>query len=209
MEVKEIKDSTIVFLNHQIETGFEGHPSKLYGFSGVRTPGFHLSDVTQDLYMRLNKPKRREKGAGPEGIWTIGLAWEHVLSWGWSQVFPDHPERIVHLGEFEQDGIIMTPDRVDSVWPGVVEMKATFKRADKWPIQEQWLWLVQGKAYCHVLGLEQCRWYVLHIMDAMGMYTGEIIAPKVWEVRFTHGELVRNWEMILQHRDNMAKGGKG
>lgn len=206
MEVQEVKDAAIEFLTKEISSGFDGHPSKLYGWTGHRSKGVHLSDILQDLYKRMNNP--RAKKAGGEAVWSVGLAWEHVLSWGWSQVFPDQPDRIIHLGEFERDGIAMTPDRMDAVWPGVVEMKATFKSAKKWPITEQWLWLQQVKCYCHALGFDQARFYVLHIMDIMGMYGGEPIPPKVWEVKFTPGEIQRSWEMVLGHRDVMVKEGK-
>jgi len=208
VEVHEVKDAAVIFLDHQIQTGFEGEPSRLYGWSGAeRSGGIHLSNILQDLNTRLNKPKHSKSGGNdnPEAIWSMGLAWEHILSWGWSQVFPDHPERIVHLGEFEKDGIVLTPDRVDTMWPGIIEMKATWKSAKKWPITEQWYWLSQGKAYCYALGFDQCRYYVLHLMDVMGMYGGDPIPPKVWEVSWTQGELQRNWDMILQHRDNLVK----
>ena len=205
MEIIEISDPTITFLTEQLSSGFDGHPSKLYGYTGGhRSGGMHLSDILQDLYIRLEKPK--PGGGQKEPIWTAGLAWEHVLSWGWSQVFPDQPDRIIHMGEFTKDGVVMTPDRVDVTWPGVVEMKATWKSLWKWPIQEQWYWLAQVKAYCHALGMDQARFYVLYLMDVMGMYGGPPSPPKCWEVRFTQRELEMNWTMVINHRDFLLKG---
>ena len=207
MIIRELKDVAVEFLNDELVSGFHGQPSKLYGYSGHRAPGFHLSDVLQDLYIRLNKPKPRDpKETGPETLWTLGLAWETIIAWAWSQVFPLQPDRIIHLGEFELDGIIMTPDRLDIVDNCVIETKCTFKSAAKWPISEQWLWRVQGMAYCHALGMTMCRYYVLHVKDILGMYGGPPIPPKVWEVEWTQGELERNWNMVTAHRDNMLKG---
>ena len=209
MIVTEIKDAAVEFLNHQVSTGFEGRPSRLYGFSGERTPGLHLSDILQDLYIRLNKPKRRgEEEAGPELLWTLGLGWEHLLSWAWSQAFPEIPHQVIHPGEFQKDGIWMTPDRVDVGVPCVIEMKCTFKSFAKNPIDDMWYYIVQGKAYCHALELDRCRYYVMFIKDLLGGYGHGMIPPKVWDVEFTKGELERNWEMITNHRDLMIREGK-
>lgn len=202
MEIHEVTDSVIEFLSHQIQSGFEGHPSKLYGWSGERSEGMHLSDILQDLYIRLEKPKHRE-GESSEALWSAGLAWEEIMSWAWSQVFPDQPDRIIHLGEFEKDGIILTPDRVDTMWPGLVEMKATWKWVSKWPISECWYWLKQAECYCYALGFDQCRFFVLYLSDVI-----RGIPPKCWEVKFTAGEMQRTWDMVLQHRDNLLRKGE-
>jgi hypothetical protein len=212
MEIHEILDPAVEFLTRQISSSFEGHPSKLYGWSGAeRSAGVHLSDILQDLYVRMNPAKKSQKEGGtgnPELLWSIGLAWENILSWGWSKVFPDQPDRILHLGEFEKDGIILTPDRIDTVDECVVEMKATWKSAITSPVSENWFWLQQTKSYCYALGLHKARFHVLYVNGGYHKEPYPFTCIRSWNLTYTTGELQRTWDMITQHRDNLLKEGK-
>jgi hypothetical protein len=186
-----------------------------------RSPGRHVSEVIRDLALRgkiLDKKYATEDlDAAPERV-ALGLAWEE-----W--IHNQHPEICFHPGEIELDGISMSVDGIS--YPGdnersifgcdsagaVHEFKLTWKSSRK-PIDEEWMWLTQLKAYCKgmtAVTKQDHSTGFLHVFYVNGNYSRNPEDPdgrpryKVWGLEFTKNELRENWAMITNHSRRMGE----
>lgn len=213
-QIVQFLDDTVKVLADEIDCGprlvaaFEkddaGNPAS------NRSDGVHLSSIIRYI-MGREKAVYREKETTLEEIgkrnsrFAMGMAWEHLLSWAISQVFP-HESRVL-VGELESDGISMTPDHVGLnealyLLDGVVveEWKATWRSARHAATDAEFAenfkpWLWQLASYCRALGTCEGLIRVFFIMDDYSF--NAVGKPYCWRVSFSEEDLDRNWEMIL------------
>ncbi len=185
MQITEIKDFDITHL------GFEPGPP--------RSPGLHLSEITQSILRDLDPEKYGSGKVYPNDYREVGFAFEKILE----DAFLSRRIDIVRPGEFVKHGIAMSPDGIDLDQWRLREFKATWKSMRNAPTDKKfWQYLVQMKAYCHAIETNRSRLDVLFIN---GDYRdGFVPTSRAWEFEFTARELEENWTMILNHA--RAKG---
>src|SRR5271170_5153321 len=93
--------------------------------SMTRSPGVHVSTIIKHMRSVLGQqqgwPEEELANAG-----QIGRIWEHVLARELAAAGMGGAA-IVRPGEIECEGIIGSPDGIDTEGPAVVEFKATWK----------------------------------------------------------------------------------
>ena|SRR2546430_2151229 len=141
----------------------------------------------------------------------IGLAWEE---WYIPQVLG--PEGVIdHPGEWECDGIYMSPDAEELATIiidrrprhrlKVHEVKATYKSTNtvgetEEDLLSQFLWISQLKAYCKGA---KTRWADLHVLFLCGDYNYPIQPQKKrFQIEFEQEEIDDNWELLTAYRDH-------
>jgi hypothetical protein len=139
---------------------------------------------------------------------SIGLAWE---SWYIPNILG--PEGVVdHPGEWECDGIYMSPDGeevativVDRKPKHVIkvhEVKATYKSTNtvgetEEDLHAQFLWMAQLKAYCRGANT---RWADLHVLFLNGDYKYPLQPRKKrFRLEFEQYEIDENWELLKNY----------
>lgn len=162
----------------------------------IRSPGLHLSTIIGDICRRM-EPERFGGPLSPERI-ALGLAFEDLLGPAIRAVGGGDGE---HPGEFRSDGILMTPD-----WMAPADMLEEWKAtwvSDRSGLDNPKLarYHMQAKAYVRVLGADRIRFRVLFVN---GNYAPPAPALRTYVVRYTPQELRENWEMILQHAEDMG-----
>lgn len=160
----------------------------------ARTPGLHLSQIIWSLCNAMEPGKY----SGPiNPLYTDpGFTFERVLETAWSA---RHEGNIFRPGEFEQDGILCSPDYVDLSVPDgeLIESKMTemsMKGCPTEPKFRKWLW--QIGAYCHVLQLTRAR---LHVLWLRGDYGSIRRAYSVDRITWEPGETERIWQLLTNH----------
>lgn len=185
---------------------------------GTRTPGLHLSDVIRDLAVKSGvlDAKWLQADLSPM-MMMLGLAWEEWVS-------KQHSEVVFHPGEVIRDGILMSPDGVTLLGgelsivrsdsrhgkTRVNEFKYTrkssrgFDEALRKGSKKVWMWLVQIMSYA--LALDALEAF-LHVLFANGDYNREDGEGnpeyRIYRLLFSRIELVRNWEMVVRHKERM------
>lgn len=192
-----------------------------------RSEGIHLSQIIRWAREKLEGPIQQ---TGNEHFMTMGFLLEVILERGFKlfgSMMRKDRSKIVRPGEFELDGIYMTPDGLGISEEAVIEeYKATYKslarltgtNPDKgdcagdvlcWLKRFHWWWLVQIMAYCWAVGTEKAR---LIVWFANGDYSHKppFGGPQVIvvELEFTLEELQANWTTVLQYRDEMDEMAK-
>ena len=161
-----------------------------------RSPGLHLSDITGDISKQLD-PKRFSGEMNP-ALLAAGNAFETVIARQLRLMFPgaDKP------GEFSSDGIAMSPDFLNPVYGCPEEDKMTWTSGRlglDHPKLERYH--RQGKSYCRVLGTDRILFRVLFVN---GSYDTYLPVLRTFLVTYSTRELRENWEMILQHGEDMG-----
>jgi hypothetical protein len=105
------------------------------------------------------------------------------------------PPRYVRPGELELDGVYGSPDAVDCDDACLMEFKVTWKSSNR-AIESFFKYMLQVKAYCHMLGLTKCRLYVFFVC---GNWKPPIPQFKAWEIEFSAHELKDNWRMLVRN----------
>lgn len=182
-----------------------------------RSGGVHCSSLIRSIAINTGKLKLAEKGHGSRFkmdaviderdfplVMAMGMAWEDWLS-------RQYPDMLYHIGELSLDGISMSPDGVTvdmemdpTLGMGIVEeFKFTYKSSRK-PIEEQWMWLAQVKAYCKALPTLCARLHVLHANGDYD-YARPGLPPQyiVHSLQFTQRELDSNWNMLVKEKDDL------
>lgn len=220
-QIVQFLDDTVKVLADEIDCGprlVAAFEKDEYGNPvSNRTPGVHLSSIIRYI-MGREKAAYREKETTLEEIgkrnsrFAMGMAWEHLLSWAISQVFPN--ESRVLIGELEQDGIIMTPDHVglnEALYliDGFVveEWKATWRSSKHAKTDAEFAenfksWIWQLASYCRAIGSNEGLIRVLYVMDDYSF--NAVCKPYCWRVTFTDEDLDKNWEMILTNGRDMG-----
>jgi hypothetical protein len=173
-----------------------------------RSVGIHVSDIVRvlskayadDEIASLQRPPRKNSftEADLNRFAQVGRIWERVLA---ETVFTR--PRYERIGEIEKDGIIGSPDAIDTVDYALAEYKVTYRSAKR-PIEtdfREWWW--QQKSYCHMLGMVRTHLYVFYVC---GNYSPPVPCAKEFMALFTPAELKENWAMMLRGRDELLLG---
>jgi len=181
-----------------------------------RNPGLHISGVIKHLLMQMD-PKKYGSDASDDVrvLWEMGLAWEEIaLSRAfWERIMRrTYPECSFVQVQAQQDGLWGTCDMISLGDKGpmsravITESKLTqISAANEIDSIKFWSWHVQMKAYCHMWGARKA---VIPVCFLFGDYRPKRILPRAWDVEFTKIELVENWDMILQARDEILAAQK-
>jgi CRISPR/Cas system-associated exonuclease Cas4 (RecB family) len=110
-------------------------------------------------------------------------------------------ERILadELPSVTKDGI---SGRVDGLWEGnLIETKSTAMDMDKFnPATSQPHWLQRSKAYCYLHDQEKLTLVVWFIVGNMWTHRTLNTGLKCWDLEFTQGEILQNWEKMKSER---------
>lgn len=173
-----------------------------------RSPGIHHSDVLSDLLVRMGHfpPKTPQNSKSNPHVITrmqLGQAFEEILVDRYSRHYPD---RYILPGEFEIDGLPITPDLIDSSLYGPDSIKLTWLSSshdiliDKFDYH--WMQLMSE---CVALKTDTGRLHICHIMGSYDYETG--VHFNVWQRRFSKQKLDSHKTLILRHRDRMLREG--
>lgn len=163
----------------------------LFEAAPPRTPGLHVSQIIRSLCKKLD-PKRYIDGDLPWNRFEAGFTFERVLETAFASRMAD----IFRPGEIICDGIILSPDGIDTDGWVLCEYKWTWMSSREAPEGPKfWPWLVQMQAYCYALGVTRAR---LHAFFVNGDYKTKTPEYRVWVFEFAAQELHENWQMLLR-----------
>jgi hypothetical protein len=173
----------------------------------TRSAGLHVSTVISS-FERENMGIFKGEGMDAQALEEyrmLGFLFERVL---YDIIFKD--ENIQRLGEFEHDGLILTPDAINLGRGRGVESKATFRSMKNDVLDmtgEFATWWMQMMAYAKALGINLWDLWVLFIR---GDY-GKNGRPQMrhWEIEFEQWEVDLNWRRIKNHAIWMEATGRG
>lgn len=167
-----------------------------------RSAGLHLSQIYRDLDdsyqstvkkgsdISFSEQELRVYRAG-------GFMWERVFSQAMAEAF--RSGTIIRPGEFCVDGITGSPDnlRVEPAYR-VVETKCTWRSINKMEMMDKffWLWLVQMKGYCKMVGTQEVELYAYFLN---GNYAPPVPQVRASLITFSKMEIGENWGMIKAH----------
>lgn len=188
-----------------IEEEFQFKGSGLDRTQARDTGKMHLSDIAKyiDLKMQFTKFNTQASNWDLLAAAEVGFLWEDCLSLVLGNRYA------VRIGEIEVDNIVGSPDGVGDWDPyGKVlitdeEYKATWRSANK-PPEDNWYWMTQFKSYCHMLGTTVT---ILRVLYINGNYKGSGPMMRVFRIEYTYRELLENWQMVVNHRDEMLQKG--
>src|ERR1700730_3643209 len=130
---------------------------------------------------------------------SVGYAWEDLVAQSLAPVFGGE---YVRTGEIELDGIVGTPDGLELTGMAVDETKATWRSSRRDISTDFWSWMVQVKAYAHMLQLTRVSLLVFFVN---GNYADSGPQGKKFDIEFTDRELDDNWRMITANARAMEK----
>lgn len=165
--------------------------------SAVRTEGVHVSAIVRKLSAALAPQKNDLTEEHLDRFAVLGRLWEVQLSQALFQ-----PPRYERPGEIEMDGIIGSPDCVDTQDWAVTEFKCTWKSSRDFESKLKWKqYLWQVKSYCCILGMVRARLIVLFVCGDWS-FRGDDAAPIAyqWSLLFTPQELAEHWVMMKNNR---------
>lgn len=173
--------------------------------SAADTGKLHLSDIAKyiDFKMKFTKMNTQARKWNLMAAAEMGFLWEDVLSLMLGKRYA------MRIGEIEKDGIVCSPDGVSPIDPygyeSLVneEYKATWKSINK-PPEDNWYWMTQFKSYDYVLGVNVT---ILRVLYINGDYKGSGPLPAKFRLQYSERELVENWQMICNARDEMMDKG--
>jgi len=159
--------------------------------NAVRSSGIHVSAVIRHMSKAIGRAKENDFTEDDLNMFaTVGRLFEAQLAAATFQ-----PPRYERIGEIECDGIIGSPDAIDTVDWSVQEYKANFGSAIK-PIESKLEYFWQIKAYCQMLGMCRASLFVFYVG---GNWRPPVPIIKAWDILFTPAELADNWQMILEN----------
>lgn len=184
---------------HIIRTGI----AELLPMARSGDPARHVSAIIRSLCLRLG----HFGDTGPITDFTrveLGSAFENAVAAGLARRYALADSRYVVPGELELDGLIGTPDLLDTVDLRVIEIKLTWisSRHDA-ESEKFWKYWVQAKAYCHMMDWREAE---LHIGHISGNYKDQR-SPiyNVWHDTFSNKELNENWRMLISHGEQLRE----
>lgn len=177
-----------------------------------RSPGLHFSDIRESILKDITPKKRAKRltrSESPEATneqcgegesdalkhnyFQGGFTFEHALE----RSLAERQANIMRPGEIVKDGIAMSPDGICLDDWVLEEYKFTWKSSNGAPEDPKfWGWIIQMKAYCHALEINQAR---LRAFFVNGDYKSKTPAYHVWQLQFTDEELHGNWNMVVNH----------
>ena len=155
-----------------------------------RTEGAHVSHIVRKLSRAMGRRDGDFTDEQLDKFAIVGRLWERVLA---DCLFTK--PRYERIGEVDSDGIIGSPDCVDTVQWSVLEFKVTWKSyRDFEGTQKWWEYLAQVKSYCHMMGMVRARLIVLFVC---GNWRDDIVPQAYeWDLLFTVQELEEHWRMM-------------
>jgi len=184
----------------------------------IRKPGWHVTDLKKAADA-IAKGQKIPQGGWPfegdtSGLMSWGRMWEGaVRDWIWKQAHTQFKLDFKHSCEIEQDEIIANLDgKLNTYSQGVpistpamdvavVEMKATTTN-DTNPLTKP-NWMCQTKAYCHMIGVTQVWFIVLH-MPRKAAPTANVYQHIV---TFEDWEIAENWQMLISTKEYLESRG--
>ncbi len=166
-----------------------------------RSSGVHLSDIIYDMGIKAGLVK--DFGGLSTSYLAIGLAWE---DWYGVRMECGGEPINYHFGEVVKDEIAATPDGISSggrLGLGIGHEIKTTKMSSKRKFADDWYWGAQIKSYAHMLGVREYHHHALHLNGNYGSNRAAKLVVRGFT--FTRGELEKNWEQVLRHRDLMAR----
>ena len=156
-----------------------------------RSAGLHVSQIIRHIVTTSGLAEVNDFTEDDLNMFAIiGRLWEEMLA---RTLFK--PPRYQRPGEIECDGIFGSPDAVDTDDCCLMEFKVTWKSSNR-AIESFFKYMLQVKAYCHMLGLTKVRLYVFYVA---GNWRPPIPQLKAWELEFAPHELKDNWRMLVQN----------
>jgi len=163
----------------------------------LRSDTLHVSTLIKAICVGL-EPERFGGTDDPSVKFEIGFAVERAIEEAWRL----RRIEVLRPGEFTKDGVTGSPDGIcfDAEGSVIEEIKCTWMSSRGCPDDKKyWHWLVQMKAYCHLIDTLRAR---LHVFFVNGDYAQHREPQYLsWDFTFTKGELIENWSMLL----NQAK----
>lgn len=168
-----------------------------------RTPGPHLSTIISDIARRMALVRYRNSQDQAEMYRTMvmGYVWEDMVG---EYMANAHGVYLPSQFEVELDGIIGTPDSYDPTNEMLYEYKATWVSMEQDIEGERfWRWWAQMKGYCHMIGIRNSSLFVYYVN---GDYKPPAPDVRIYQAEFDkEQDLIPNWNVITQHRDDMVK----
>jgi len=170
-----------------------------------RAPGAHQSDILAYIARKIGvlKPGERLESEMPL-IFGLGFAWEEYI-------FSFYPHLDWQPGEMTVDGISVNCDGITAADPTygcdvMEEAKFTFKAemsGEDFISPKNFMWLHQGRSYCHLYGPRVERWHVCHVRGDYKVF-GPVYRQYV--VEFTDKECEQTWAMLRTNLDAAMAG---
>ena len=163
----------------------------------VRSGGIHVSSVIRHISKQIGRQKENTfTEADLDKFALVGRLWEAQLAAAMFQ-----PPRYERIGEIEKDGIIGSPDAIDTVDWAVMEFKVTWKSAKR-DIAEFHNYWRQIKAYCAMVGCVRAKLAVFYVC---GNYSPPVPIAREYSVIFTPAELNDNWAMLQREAQALSQ----
>lgn len=181
-------------------TPIPSYPQRILGPQSVtghkRSPGLHLTDVIRDI--------AAVAGLGKDSAEQDSLEWYASGGWIWERCWDlAHAEAIttgtiINPGEFECDGIVGTPDRLDTESWELWELKCRWMSARKFDSLERnfFLEIMQCKSYCKMVGASVCN---LCVFFVAGDWRPPVPQCPCVRLEFSDREIEENWTQVIRH----------
>jgi hypothetical protein len=155
-----------------------------------RTDGTHVSHILRHIKATIAPEKGKFTDEDLNQFAIIGRLWERTLA---DTLF--QPPRYERIGEVESDGVIGSPDCVDTEEWAVLEFKVCWKSRTAFEESQRFReYLYQTKAYCKMLGMCRARLFVFFVC---GVWRPPTPMAVEYDLLFTPQELNENWRMLL------------
>jgi len=155
----------------------------------------HVSDLIHKAMMDKSNIDERV-----EGIMALGRIWEWVVRPDVERVLREAGLIYVRMGPMECDGVIGSLDGAayDGPTPvAVIETKLRFSRMFE-DIRDYRRYMLQTKAYCHILKCSEAWMPILHVGNSPPM------AEYWWyKLKFTEVEVEENWRMLINLKEEL------
>lgn len=155
----------------------------------------HLSQIYHDL--EESASPREPMDEQQMNLYRAGgFVWEQVLHVGF--IHSNLSARYVRPGEVMVDGIVGSPDLLDLDTGAVVDSKFTWRSMRKLDNIEKWfwIWLVQLKGYCRMVGTNKAE---LWVFFACGDWAPPVPRIRRLGLEFSDQEIKENWDMLVEH----------
>lgn len=167
-----------------------------------RSPGIHLSDIINDISIRLGHYK-------PSPLNMARLQLGQAFEWAMiERLLRHYPGRYTRVPERCLDGIYITGDLFDkSLWRPL-EFKLTWQAAVDTPAEfaNKTGFDKYRKQACAQAKVMRSDSAVIPILHPSGDYKSRREPLyREWEERWTQAEIDRNWNNLCEHRDEMVK----
>lgn len=213
-----------------VEVEFNLDPRELVGgiegdlsMPEERSPGWHQSDIIQDLANIILYPGKRlpdvemteEERQTMLLYRELGFAWEVILETVFKRRRIDglDPRKFIKQPEICHDGVFKT---ADAVYVGgkrdprrLLEYKLTFRSMARAALDKfesefaTWIWQLKGNCLAW-----DTRLASIFMFFVCGDYHPQVPRTKRYDIAFTDEELDDNWRMLLSHQKVMIKEGR-